>query len=359
MLKNVKSESTAQYPLFHGVLNTVNILFINLIFRNHENSNMEYCPHLFLTAIRGSYVNAKKMSNFYFTQLNNNSADPDIALLKTNFQPFNTTMNSTYTAFIAQGGNQNGASKTFSQRLADMTPNVNFWDSSVQLIYPKGSGPYAALFPNGHTGFLQGTQIDRITAVEALSLKLGADAAADTANAPALTLLKGKVDLYYTDLEKAYNDKNDGKSISGIQSDACFDASIAVCEQMLIGLGTLTIKFYKTPGVIAGYFDEATIRSSQQTDFSHLVKLLTAFTIAKRTLAPTDQIRINNTGPVLLRFYAGNIKDAAIGTVFIEVAPGANQTYSASALGDVTNNHFIMVYNPDVLQPGSFVLNLL
>jgi hypothetical protein len=76
-------------------------------------------------------------------------------------------------------------------------------------------------------------------------------------------------------------------------------------------------------------------------------------------LAVTDQIRINNTGPATLRFYAGNAKDAAIGITFIEVAPGANNDYAASLLGDVTNNHFITVYNIDALQTGSFVLDLL
>jgi len=315
----------------------------------------------FLNAIKGSYINAKKMSNFYLGKLTANAADPDIALLKTNFTPFDTAMNESYTSFIAQGGIQSGATETFSQKLAEITANVDLWDAAAKLIYPPNtaSGQYTTLFPNGHAPFQTGSQIDRITAVKALSLALGIAIAGDTLNAAALTTLKGKVDDYYTDLKDAYDAKNEGKNISGLQSDACFDAAVAVCEQMYIGLGTLMIKFYKTPDIIGGYFDEATIRGHKQTDFTHTLKHGQAYTIAERTLSAADQIRINNTGPVPLRFYMAQIKDAAIGTTFIEVPAGANTNYTASALGDIANNHFIMAVNPDTVQAGSFVLNLL
>src|SRR5665213_341642 len=145
--------------------------------------------NLFLTAIRGSYINAQKMSNFYFAKLSANNSDPDIALLKANYQPFDTTMNSTYTAFLSQGGMQTGSSEGFSQRLAEITANANLWDSSAQLIYTKGSAPYLALFPNGHYPFLHGAQIDRINAIKALSLSLGLSAANDIVNAAALSTL--------------------------------------------------------------------------------------------------------------------------------------------------------------------------
>ena len=319
--------------------------------------------NIFLRAIKGSYSNAQKMSNFFLSKLQAHNTDADIALIITSFTPFDTTMNTTYFTFIAQGGIQSGASETFSQKLAEITANVFIWDSTAGLIYPPSSaltsGKYMALFPNGHGPFQTGSQINRINAIKALSVALAAAIANDAVNAAALTTLQGKVDTYYTDLKKTYDDKNDGKNISSTQSDACFDAAVAVCEQMYIGLGTLMIKYYKTPEVIGGYFDEATIRGHQQTDFTHLVKPVHVYTIAQRTLAATAQIRINNTGTAVLRFYVGNIKDTAIGATFIEVAPGANNDYAASLLGDVVNNHFITVYNPDGIQTGSFVLNLL
>ncbi len=317
--------------------------------------------NIFLTAIKGSYINAQKMSNFFMSKLNANAADPDILLIKTDMLPFDTAMNTTYTAFIAQGGIQNGASETFATKLAEITANVGQWDSAAKLIYPPATagGPYMTLFPNGHAPYQTGAQINRLNAVSALMLALTTAATADPANATALLALKATVNSYYVDLKKAFDEKNDGKNISSIQSDACFDASVAVAEQMYIGLAKLMIKFYKTPEVIGGYFDEATIRKHTQTDFSHIVKHGQTYTIAQRTLAATNQIRINNTGSVLLRFYLANVKDAAIGTAFVEVAPGANTTYTAAQLGDFANNHFIMVVNPDTLQSGSFALNLL
>ncbi len=324
-----------------------------------KQSHWSIATNPFLSAVKGSYMNTKKMSNFYLGKLKANTADTDINTLYTKFLPFDTMMNDSYSSFISQGGIQSGSSETFSVKLIELTASGNQWDSAAQLIYAKGTPKYLTLFPNGHTGLQKGTQIDKLTAIVAHSKALGIVATPDATNAGALNSIKAKVDSFYTDLKKTYDDKNDGKNISSIQSDACFDATIAVCEQMYIGLGTLMIKFYKTPDVIAGYFDEATIRSHKQTDFTHTLKHAQTYTIAERTLATTNQIRINNTGVVPLRFFAANTKDGAIGATFLEVAAGINHEYAASQLGDIANNHFIIVSNPDAIQAGSFVLNLL
>jgi hypothetical protein len=313
----------------------------------------------FLAAIKGSYVNAKRISNFTLAKLNAASADLEIAAMRDIFSPFDTTINSAYAGFIAQGGIQTGASETFAQKLMEITANVDIWDALIKPIYAKTSGQYLALFPNGHSAFQSGSQLDKLTAIEALSIALNNAASLDTVNAAALTSVKTKVDAFYTGIKNAYDDKNEGKNVSSIQSDACFNASVAVCEQLFIILGKLIIKLYQTPNLIAGYFDEANIRGHQQTDFQHTLKHGTAFTIVKHTLQPTDQIRINNTGAVPIRFYASSVKDATIGTVFIEVAGGANTVYAASLLGDVANNPFIISLNPDAVQAGSFVLSLL
>jgi hypothetical protein len=62
---------------------------------------------------------------------------------------------------------------------------------------------------------------------------------------------------------------------------------------------------------------------------------------------------------VAIRFYAALKKDSAIGNTFLEVAAGTIGEYAASLLGDVVNNHFIRCTNPDLVQGGSFVLELL
>jgi hypothetical protein len=313
----------------------------------------------FLAAIKGSYVTAKRISNFLTGKLSANSADPDIAQLYNDYLPTDTAMNTTYTNFIAQGGTQSGASEGFNQKLSEITAQANLWDAMIQPIYAKNSASYIALLPHGHAPFLHGAQLSKLTAVEALSKSLFIASTNDSSNATALNTIKATVDTYYAELKTAFDNKNEGKNISSLQSDACFDASIAVCEQQFKIYGLLAAKYYKTPELIAGYFDEANIRNHQQTDFTHTIKPEHTYTIAKRTFQPSDEIRINNTGNVALRFYAAATKDAAIGTTFIEILPSVNADYNVALLGDITNNHYLMVNNPDAIQAGSFVSSLL
>jgi hypothetical protein len=323
------------------------------------NTTWSIAINPFLAAIKGSYLNAKRISNFLLGKLSAGSSDADIAQMYNDYLPTDNAMNTTYTNFISQGGIQSGASEGFNQKLSEITGNANTWDAMIQVVYPKNSAKYIALFPQGHSPFQKGAQINRLTAVAALSTSIATAASTDPANATALNNVKSVIDAYYTDLKTAFDKKNEGKNVSSIQSDACFDASIAVCEQQFITLGKLMIKYYQTPESIAGFFDEAHIRSHQQTDFTHQLKPSKVYTIAKHTFQPTDQIRINNTGNVPLRFYIASTKDAAIGGTYIEVAANANTDYNATLLGDITNNNFVIAYNPDAVQTGSFVLSFL
>ncbi len=315
----------------------------------------------FLAAARGSYINTKKMSNSYMAKLKVNDADPDIALIETSFEPFDTALDEIYAKYTAQKGAQNGAGTAFAQKLGEMTDKLTLWDSRACLIYPPdtASGPYKALFPNGHSRFQTGSQDSKITAVNVLIETLDKAIAADAANAPALTALKASVSSYYIDLIKAFDDKNNAQSITGIYSDACAKAATAVCEQMYFGLAQLIMKFYKTPEKLGNYFDETVIKTHKQTSFKRSPKPGLKYTIAERTLTADSEIRIKNTGPMLLRFYLAKVKDAAIGNVFLEVPAGTDSIFTSSQLGDAENNHFIMVTNPDELQTGSFVIKLL
>jgi hypothetical protein len=306
----------------------------------------------FLAATDGSYANTQRISHFHLAALFNAQTN-DVY-----FVPFYTTYkiksdayDLVYTNFLAQGNTQQGSVESVTVLLGQGTAKVNHWDALVQAVYAKGSAQYLILFPNGHTSFMQGSQESRINTFKTLSTNIGTDAA--------LSAVKAEVDAYYVDLMDAFTHKSNNKYKTGVHSDGCDAARVDLCEQQYLNLGSFIAKFFQTPDVVAAFFDLVNIRSSSQTDFTRLVKPLSVFTIVKRTLAPTDQIRINNTGPAILRFFVGNVKDAAIGITFIEVAPGANNDYAASLLGDVTNNHFIIVYNVDAIQTGSFVLDLL
>jgi len=307
----------------------------------------------FLAATNGSYANTHRINNFHLAALNTAQAnDSFFATMYNGYKPLHDAFETAYANFLAQGGTQQGSGMGLTSLLSETTAKINHWDAVVQTVYAKGSSQYIALFPNGHTPFMQGTQENRIINIKALGIAMSNDAA--------LSIIKTEVDSFYADLNAAFILKNNEQNKTGIHSAACDAARTALCIQEYANLGEIMAKFYQTPEAVAAFFDLMNIRSHQQTDFTHLVKPVHLYTIAKRTLAATDQIRISNTGNIPLRFYAANSKDEAIGvSPFLEVAGGTNNDYAASLLGDITNNHFIIVYNPDSVQTGSFVFDLL
>jgi hypothetical protein len=311
-----------------------------------------FATNPFLKATDGSYANTQRISHFHLAALfNAKTNDVYFAPFYTTYKLKSDAFDLVYTNFLAQGNTQQGSVESVTALLGEGTAKINRWDALIQAVYAIGSAPYLILFPNGHNPFTHGTQESRINTVKTLSTNIGTDAA--------LSIVKAEVDTYYANLMDAFTNKSNNKYKTGVHSDSCDIARIDLCEQQFMNLGSFISKFYQTPDAVATFFDLMNIRSSSQTDFTRLVKPISVFTIVKRTLAVTDQIRINNTGPATLRFYAGNAKDTAIGNSFIEVTPGANHTYAASVLGDVINNHFITVYNVDAIQTGSFVLDLL
>jgi hypothetical protein len=318
----------------------------------------------FLTATDSSYANTQRISNFHLSALFTASQTDNFYLgLYNTYKPLHDTFETNYTTWLSQGGTQQGSGITLQQLLDETTTKINSYDATIQGVYPKATNSYKALLPHGHSAFTEGSQLNRINTVNALSTSIVTaitnDATLTVDNKQILSNLNLLVIAFYNDLKAAFDAKNNQKNTTKVHSDTCENSRIALCIQQYINLGTLIAKYAATPDSIATYFDLINIRSYSQTDFTHQVKSQHVYTITKHTMAATDQIRINNTGNVPLRFYAANSKDVAIGTVFIEVAAGANADYVAALLGDVANNHFIIVYNPDAVQTGSFVLGLL
>ncbi len=331
----------------------------------------------FLIATANSYANTMRISLFHLSKLYTAAQnDPYFVPFYNAYLIIHNAFDTSYSAFLSTSISQQGSGLSLTNLLAASTQNINGWDSLIQTVFPKGSEGYKALLAHGHTPFHQGGQIARIAAVKTLRDLLDINNATAALIPPAclpasfltgltpaklatLTDLYNQIAAYYTNLKNAFDNKNSAQNNTGNHSTAAETARIDLCNEQFFNLNTFLAKYKLTPELAGGFFDLEHIRTHSQTDFTHIVKLLSVYTIVQRTLAPTDMIRINNTGPSILRFYAAHTKDEAIGTVFIEAAPGSNNDYAASLLGDVVNNHFIIVYNPDAVQTGSFVFDLL
>ncbi len=330
----------------------------------------------FLTATENSFANTKRISIFHLAKLYNASlTDPYFTALYNAYFIIHEIFEKSYAGFLAQSLSQQGSALALTNLFTKSTANINKWDAAIQTVFPKGCDGYKALLAHGHDPFTHGSQFGRINAVKILRDLLDFNNAAGYSQPVCLSasLLAGltpdklavlaavynETDAYYIKLKKAFDNKNDAQFKTGNYSKDAETARIDICNEQFKNLGTLITKYYLKPELAADFFDLENIRTHSQTTFTHLVKPVSVHTIAQRTLAATDLIRINNTGPSVLRFYTSQSKDRAIGTVFIEAAPGTNMDYPASLLGDVTNNHFITVYNSDAVQTGSFVFDLL
>lgn len=293
-----------------------------------------------------------KISNWHDSALSNDSGDPFILSLYTPYHLINKTY---LTAFASQKSKvqyQISCTNIFTGMINDLAmARINAWDSAIQVVYPIGSSRYLEMLPHGHAPFQAGTQEERKAAVEALAISIGADAA--------LAALLTLVTDFYTVLEKADTLQKGAFTDVNTASENLETARVAMAEGQYGNLGALMQHFKNAPDKAAKYFDLKSIRSGKQMYFTAHVKKLSIHKIVERTLAPDAQILLTNIGVTDLKFYASDRKNGTIGMTFILVTPGNSITISASDLGDMTLNHFIMVYNPDTINKGEFELEFL
>lgn len=251
-------------------------------------------------------------------------------------------------AYAKQQSQTQGVSKALKKLSGTKARN---WDTGIQQVYDVDSDEYKALLPNGRTPFQQGSQTDRKAAVKTLSDAIGGDLT--------LAIVKADVDAFYILLNKALLEQKAAITNTETASTACEKARKIMCMEQFGDLGAL-MQFYKaTPVEVESFFDLKVLRNGLQVLFMGHVKKLGLHTIVQRTILATDQLSLENTGVTELRFYLSATKDGVIGTTFIAVAAGKTLTVSASDMGDVTLQHFLMVYNPDTINKGEFTVEFL
>jgi hypothetical protein len=307
----------------------------------------------FLSVTKGNFKLALDLASFTDNALFAAKADAAILILYNFFHPLFTTYQTLYNAMKVQKDTAEGGTLTLKQSLKGMTDKVNIWDTAILNFYGglKTNPSYKAIFTDGHTPFLRGSQKSRIDAVKQLSDKL--------IGIVGLAATKTDVDSYYATLNNAFTTHSGQKSTKGTNSSAVEAQRLEVCYGLQYVLGGLMQKYYKDLKQAANFFDMAKLQSAEQNKFTKKVlKGMTLYNIFERTVVPGTQISIWNKGAGPLQFcFAKNATDG-IGTMFITIAPGANETHNADEFGDIANNHFFLVNNPvDIV--GSYVVELL
>jgi len=303
-------------------------------------------------ATGGSFRVALRVSRIHYNALQANVADVVVLALYNVYKPFHLAYLAKYGEWKAQLGIQKGLTTALNALFVQLRfEKVNAWDVAIAIVYPKGTTRYEQLFPNGHGPFQTGSQEDRIAAIAALSLAIGADLA--------LATVKTDVDNFYTAISNAIDTQKTSIETTKVKSNELETVRVEMCDAQYVDLGSLMAHFVRNRIFVGTFFDLLTIRNIMQMVFEHLVKKESVHTVVERTIEATDELEIENDGVTELRFYLSDVKDGAIGAIFITVPAGGHTTVSASDLGDVTTQHFLMVFNPDTINKGEFTIEFL
>ncbi len=290
-------------------------------------------------ATRTSYIRASIIGTFTDGALHSN---PTLATLYTYYHPIADRYNNLYAAWRAQAGMQKGKTLSLTALLADSTRRINDWEYAVMGTYRKDTPEFRSLFPDGHGPFQNGSQQSRLAAFYALAMNL---------HTLGLATIETQVMTYYAALKTA-NDAQKGAIVqTGQKSDDLEAARIDLCNALYYVLGGLMQVFSKTPDTIASYFKLSLIQNKQQKVFTGHTEAGETTMIAQRTLAPTDTLSLLNGGVGRLVFFLADRADAPPppAGAGITVLPGTDQTVPASMLGPVATAHYLLVYNPELV----------
>ena len=304
---------------------------------------------MFANATLNSFRLALRITLFHYNALKANISDAFIAGLYATYDSIHKNYVDTYNAWRVQLGAQQGATKTLDTLFKELAyKKASKWKGVVVGIYGNDSPMLETLFPQQSKPFNRGSQSDRLEAVNQLILAIGTN--------PDLVALKTEIELFYTSLNDAFEAQKGAKLLTDNLSDAVEVARLKMCVAQYANLGGMMQYYAGAPLLTGNYFDQKAIRTGTQVLFMGLVKALKIKTIVQRTLQATDELKLENDGNTELRFYLAADKDAAIGATFISVAANSYTTVSAADLGDVSTQHFLMVFNPDTLIKGEFTV---
>lgn len=311
-----------------------------------------FIQNVFEIATAGSYRLALRVSRIHFNALNAGSSDAFVLALFNTYKTFHLTYLSKYSAWKSQEALQVSLTLALQDLFTQLRNTyINAWDAAIAVVYAKGTTRYKALLPYGHGPFQSGSQEDIIDAIQTLITTIGTDA--DLAD------VKNDVVAFELLITNAINAQKTAITTTKTKSNELETARINMCDAQYADLGSLMTHFASNRSVIGDYFDLLTIRNIMQMVFQGHVKKQDIHNVVERTVAATDEIMLENDGETELRFYWSNKKDGAIGTTFVTVAAGASATVPASDMGDVSTKHFLMVYNPDLVNKGAFTIEFI
>jgi hypothetical protein len=306
----------------------------------------------FLVITEGSYRTAKKLGDYTLNALLSHNADPVIANLHTSLKPFVDSYNSAYNTWLSKLGTQKSLTNDLTINLKLLqSAKIKQWDIAVQGQFLEGTTKYIAIFPNRRSPFQQGSQEDRLAAVEALSIAL--------AGIASLATTKTDVDAFIAMLKASFVVQKGSLSNTSGFSNNVENARVAMCVELYGVLGQLMSKYKTNPKDVEQYFDLETIRNHEQTLFKGTLHPSEVELVMTHTFATGEQVRLINKGATKLRFALCPLANSPIDdTINKIVLPNDETIVDISELGDITNR-FLKVENMEATAGNRYSVMLL
>lgn len=306
-----------------------------------------YLQNSFDIATQTSLPRCLRISNHYMAALENEKTDVFIAPLYAAYKPKHLDLILKVNQWKAAGGVQEGETLNVAQQyLLLRGVKAKRWNVLTQTLFDNTTPTYKTIFPNNRVDFQTGTLDSRLNALTTLSLVL--------VGYPTLSALKTEVDAFLVTLNASIVSQKAALSNTTTKSAAAEVARMVVCVAQYGDLGLFMSKYAATPDSIAKYFDFNEMRHANQILFTGTqLKTEEAHFIVKHTFAGDEFVVCANNGTYNLWYYLSDKKTGLPGLVKIIVAPGTSQTVAITDLGDIANA-FVMVYNPDPINKGSF-----
>ncbi len=252
-----------------------------------------YLINPILTATTGSNILGIRISNAHNGRLANNEDNPFIASLHATYNPIHKAYTDAFSFHKHKVGLQISITKTFILLLEKLSfEKINAFDASIAVVHHKGSSKYIALLSKGHYPFQQGTQEERIAAVEALSIGLS--------EYEELGALKETVDAFILELRIADTAQKAAFNAVVLAANALELARVAMAEEQYSNLGKLMSHFKTNPKLAAAYFDLQAIRRGKQILFQKNINKNSTKFIVKRTMDANAELTLSNSGNSVL-----------------------------------------------------------
>jgi len=255
---------------------------------------------------------------------------------------------------VSTKATKKGTVLSFYNYLKTLRSKLKEWDLEVQRVLKEGTPEYVAIFPNGKSFILQGTQ-------EQIMAKFSGFYTNVLLNS-GLAAITDDVSLHYQSLQTIYGSKNEKLSKTNTSTTDLDKAYDQMGKTLYCNMLMLIVHFVDNPVNVENYFDMTLLRTPQKhskKDNAYKLPLpANSIRIADIGFSIGDTLLIINNGTNSISFYAAATADAATPAILNEIAPGEELEITAASLG-APNNKFLIFVNTSLTDEGEVEIVLI